>query len=872
MRWDYDPKWRDMFDDGVHRDILIVPHATRVTKVTGREPLVESKIPKFRPGADGARIPNEYEPVEWIITNDDIIQEKFEFADSICSNSKLSFGSCEAAMIKFTIRNNKTFNKETNKWELDIPNLQKIEVVSDDGRTLLGELDGSSIINVYTYVNGNSDSLMWLGMYKVEQDKVSGDGYEREIVAYDFMLTFRDMDIFNWYRSLFDGIPIDSDDWSKGLKKAGKDEWTIKEALLDLFENLCYMSPSQPTITNPKDYLIDMDAEDYPGYGMPIIIDPDLFDKTVPEMVKPTNTGSDVYERFGWMAIWDLPFRKDEKIIKKQSLSCGKFLEDIAMLAGRFGFIRKDKIVDGEYIDPNDQSTWPSGYDPNKPYNMYEKCILSFRPIEAKDEKIVTENCFDDSEVEKGIQYEYYDVKETKIIDVYDYDNNKLIFFCPKGLKKQTKKDYQAGKRPDLNVLTITENMFTSYLKKDNADHKIFIQMLEKGWTGTRNTIVYDGTPLLMPCFNNVIYRPYRPYQLTTTSDLCRMPGDRIKVEGYDKITGEPYEYTSYILVRRCTGIQKMMDKYTAKGDSYAGTYSDYRSGELNDSFHPNSFGYGRNSGGGGGSGNTNGSMENTGITQSDLIEMLRNVGIRLLDEPTGVTAIYNTEDNTVSLCWTDPPDITNDYKPTPAEWAGTVIVRKEGSVPLHRWDGTKIVANHTRGEYSSNPYIDTGVERNKTYFYAFMPYYVALDDDDHPIRYYRWTKTVEVSTGIIKNAPEIVKLTLGSKTEEWDGTEIDFMWSGNNNKMSAKITSGTILFSMYTGSTLIYAFTSPIGSTPADISNIYVGFLKDNTNQIAKPSFVYKTGNTYMYNQEEPTETEMGLIYTWLQAGLPSS
>ena len=47
MKWDYDDEYRDEFGKGVHRDILIVPHATNVTKVPGHPPDITSKIPVF---------------------------------------------------------------------------------------------------------------------------------------------------------------------------------------------------------------------------------------------------------------------------------------------------------------------------------------------------------------------------------------------------------------------------------------------------------------------------------------------------------------------------------------------------------------------------------------------------------------------------------------------------------------------------------------------------------------------------------------------------------------------------------------------------------------------------------------------------------
>lgn len=885
MRWDYDPKWRDMFDDGVHRDILIVPHATKVTKVPGGPPRVRSKVPKFQPGPDGARIPNEYEDVEWTITNDELIQEKFEFADGICSSEKLTFGSCEAAMIKFTIRNNKTYNEETNRWELDIPNLQTIDVVSDDGTELLGELQGSAIINVWTYVDGDSDSLMWLGMYKVEQDKISGNGYEREIIAYDFMLTFRDMDIFYWYKALFDGADMDSEDPSKGKSPyyPKYDEWTIGEALKNLFDNYAYQSPAKPTTTNPKEYLLDMEADLYPGFGMPILLDPDIWDLTLPAIsVGESELFPFDHERYGGMKIMDLPFRKDEKIIKKGALSCGKFLEDIAALAGRFGMIRKDIFVDDEYIEPDETK--------RHRYNTYEKCYLTFRPLpNSESPQIDSLNYLDASEIEKGIQYEHYDVREVKVVEVYDYDKNKLFSFAPKGLTKAEKTDYDKGRTELFNIYTYVDNMFTAYLTDKDANHKAILKILKGEYEGTRTVPDYDqsklnpsvtpvtktityikGKAFLRPGFDSMVNRPYRPYQLSTTSDLCRMPGDIIKVEGEDKITGEKYSFVSFILVRRCTGIQKQMDKYTAKGDSYTGTYSDYRSGELNDSFHPQSLGYGR--GGSSSNQNTNGNNANNGLTEEQFIEIQRNDGIRYLDEPPMASAVYDKDACKVLLSWEDPPNIV-DWKPHPAAWEGTVVVRKEGSRPLSRWDGTtKIVNSTTRNQYISSGYEDTTAESGKKYFYAFMPYFTTLDDSDHKIRRYRWTKCIEVDTGFIMTAPEITKLWLGEEPAPWDGSEIDFLWSGNSNKMTCQILNGAIVFKMYTGSTLIYTFSSPVGSSVNDVDKINVSFLIDADNHLAKPSFVYKNGSTYDYNQESPTDSEMGLIYTWLSAGLPSS
>lgn len=80
----------------------------------------------------------------------------------------------------------------------------------------------------------------------------------------------------------------------------------------------------------------------------------------------------------------------------------------------------------------------------------------------------------------------------------------------------------------------------------------------------------------------------------------------------------------------------------------------------------------------------------------------------------------------------------------------------------------------------------------------------------------------------------------LAIDSSAWDGSEIDILWSGDNNKMTVKVANSKITFTLYSGSTAIYSFDSPVGTTIADINKINVGFLVDATNQVAKPSFIY--------------------------------
>ena len=78
--------------------------------------------------------------------------------------------------------------------------------------------------------------------------------------------------------------------------------------------------------------------------------------------------------------------------------------------------------------------------------------------------------------------------------------------------------------------------------------------------------------------------------------------------------------------------------------------------------------------------------------------------------------------DAEITLMWTDPEDrYLDDLKI--AEWQGTKIVRKEGSYPVSDDDGTLVVDNKTRNQYSTNGYKDTGLTNLVTYYYMAFPY-----------------------------------------------------------------------------------------------------------------------------------------------------
>jgi len=83
-------------------------------------------------------------------------------------------------------------------------------------------------------------------------------------------------------------------------------------------------------------------------------------------------------------------------------------------------------------------------------------------------------------------------------------------------------------------------------------------------------------------------------------------------------------------------------------------------------------------------------------------------------------------------LKWTDPVDtVVGDA--TLAAWAGTLLVRKAGSMPTNRRDGTVVIDNKTRNAYKTQYFCDSGLSDGVTYYYKFFPYSTTNTYADDP-------------------------------------------------------------------------------------------------------------------------------------------
>lgn len=88
---------------------------------------------------------------------------------------------------------------------------------------------------------------------------------------------------------------------------------------------------------------------------------------------------------------------------------------------------------------------------------------------------------------------------------------------------------------------------------------------------------------------------------------------------------------------------------------------------------------------------------------------------------PQNVTSFVAKPGNEqISLTWRDPEDVGGD---APVVWAGTKIVRKEGSYPENEIDGAVAVDSTVRNQYQEDGFVDEGLKNGVAYYYQAYPY-----------------------------------------------------------------------------------------------------------------------------------------------------
>lgn len=106
-----------------------------------------------------------------ILTNEDLYNQEMTLEESLCSESELRFGSCEAGILKFKISD--IFTPMIGKW-----------------------------LDVKMVINENSDMPFVIGKYKVNSDNLSADRKYREITAYDAVYDVINSSVITWYNTI----------------------------------------------------------------------------------------------------------------------------------------------------------------------------------------------------------------------------------------------------------------------------------------------------------------------------------------------------------------------------------------------------------------------------------------------------------------------------------------------------------------------------------------------------------------------------------------------------------------------------------------------------------------------------------------------
>ena len=157
------------------------------------------------------------------ITNSDLHQENFEITESICSDSDLVFGSCEASMVKFRISN--VFQSLKDK-ELTITEI----------------------------LNDNADNPFLFGKYKVVSDVPTADRNYRDITAYDKMYDIINADVSDWYNALLPDA--DRTTTVKAMRDSFMSHFGIEQEEVELInDSMVVQKTIQPTTLSGKDVI-----------------------------------------------------------------------------------------------------------------------------------------------------------------------------------------------------------------------------------------------------------------------------------------------------------------------------------------------------------------------------------------------------------------------------------------------------------------------------------------------------------------------------------------------------------------------------------------------------------------------------------------
>lgn len=133
------------------------------------------------------------------IKNANIVSEEMSLEKSLCSETNLRYGRCEAACFKVRIADiNHDFTGEWLTVTQDVVTDSEGYLLTQNGQYLLTE-DGFKIKLKNEQIDEASATY---GRFRVHSDKPSNDRRWRDLTCYDIMYDILNADVFEWYNNL----------------------------------------------------------------------------------------------------------------------------------------------------------------------------------------------------------------------------------------------------------------------------------------------------------------------------------------------------------------------------------------------------------------------------------------------------------------------------------------------------------------------------------------------------------------------------------------------------------------------------------------------------------------------------------------------
>lgn len=168
---------------------------------------------------------------------------------------------------------------------------------------------------------------------------------------------------------------------------------------------------------------------------------------------------------------------------------------------------------------------------------------------------------------------------------------------------------------------------------------------------------------------------------------------------------------------------------------------------------------------------------------------------------PNNVSGLSLTPgNNKVTIKWSDPAD-TVISGVTICTWSKTKLVMKTGSYPSNENDGTLVVTNSVRDQYSVNGYEVTGLTSGTTYYFQLFPISDGGAVNRNVANRVNGTPQSTVTITLMLNGASEDTITIKNSEDETVGTCV----------FGTEATSGTFSVAVDTGYSDSWTFTSVV-------------------------------------------------------------